>query len=559
MSFFGAALAALALSTTHLAAAQTPEPEQPRLCVMIVVDQLIPEQLERLEPWLDGGLGRLWKEGRVYRRAQLAHGLTFTAPGHVSAATGMWPVNHGVVANRWYDRETRRSVYCCEDPEARMVSNAGVQVEEKDYRRSPVLSFVPTIAHHIEAHAEGARTISICAKDRAAVGMAGRAGELALWWDWRTAAGFVTSSFYSESLPEWVREWNLGWRERASGYLWKRSFEGELVGAAVAEDERDGEYAVNGWTRSMPHQFREVEAGASKKERSRLAKQVYESALGDEFVADLTLRALATGEYGTDETLDLLAASFASTDTAGHLFGPFSVEVTDVVLRLDALLGKIFKDLDERVGEGRWVCGLTSDHGVLALPEELVKRGLGGVRVPKKQVGADRKALADHIAKLHAGGLVLKTATEGVYLDRAKMAELKLDAVKVREDVRDYALSEMTAIAQAYTQEEIELAIYQGTDDALLELAARSYVSNRSPDVFLQHKPWHLMGEVGGTTHGSPYEYDRRIPLLFLGAPFAAEARFEHATSCDMVPTLLHACGIETEFKFDGADLLSED
>lgn len=555
MKLIAAAIAAIASS---FASAETPTTEPPRLCVLIVVDQLIPEQLERLEPWLDGGLGRMWREGRVYRRAQLDHALTFTAPGHVSAATGMWPSHHGVVANRWYDRETRRNVYCCEDPDARMVTADGVQSDQKDYRRSPVLSAAPSISHFVEAHAEGARTIAICAKDRAAIALAGRAGELAIWWDWRQASGFVGSSFYGDSIPDWVNAWNKDWRERASGYLWEKSYEGELRGAGVAPDERDGEYSINGWTRSMPHKFREVAADAPTKELSRLGKQVYESALSDQFVADLTMRALATNEYGTDATLDLLAVSFASTDTVGHLFGPFSVEVTDVVLRLDALLAKIFADLDERVGKGRWVCGLTADHGVLALPEELVQRGVGARRVPKKQVAGDRRALKAHIAKLNGEDLVLKIQPEGVYLDQVRMAELKLDAEQVRKDVREYAVANLAGVARGYTQEEIKAAIASGTDDAMLCLASNSYFAGRSPDVFLQQEPWCLLGEVAGTTHGSPYAYDLRVPLMFLGPGFESEMRFEHATSCDLVPTLLSASGIETDHAFDGRDLFKE-
>ena len=556
MKLFSVALAILIFST-RLFAAQAPEsePEPPRLCVLIVVDQLIPDQFERLEPWLDGGLGRLWNEGRVYRRAKLAHGLTFTAPGHVSAATGVFPSRHGVVANRWFDRDTRKSVYCCKDDEARMVTSAGVQSEQKDYRRSPMLAQVPGIAHYIEANAQGARTISICAKDRAAVALAGRAGELALWWDSRHASGFVGSSFYSEQLPEWVRAWNASWEERASGYVWERSFEGELRGANVAEDEREGEYAANGWTRSMPHHFREVAAESKQGERNRLAKQVYESALGDEFVAEMALQALATDEYGTDDTLDLFALAFASTDTAGHLFGPNSVEVTDVILRLDKLLARIFADLDNRVGKGRWVCGFTSDHGVLDLPEELVRREIGAVRVPKKQVSADRLALKSYIAQLHGEHLVLKVQSEGVFLDQARIAELELDEAEVRKEVQAFALQNLTGVDQAFTQEQIVAALESGTSNALLRLASRSYFEGRSPDVFLQPKPWHLLGEVGGTTHGSPYVYDRKIPLIFLGANFAAESRFEPASSCDLVPTLLGACGVETDFGFDGRDL----
>lgn len=532
--------------------------QPPRLCVVVLVDQLIPEQLERLEPWLEGGLGRLWREGRVFRRASLAHGVSFTAPGHVSAATGVYPSRHGVVANAWYDRSSRKGVYCCEDDSARLVTNDGVQPEAKVYRRSPALCEVPGIATHVKSAGQGGRALSICGKDRAAIALAGRGGDLALWWDWRTGSGFAGSSFYTDELPEWVRTWNESWSAQASGFVWEPVTKGELEGSGTAVDDRDGEFQAHGWTRSMPHEFPRLTEESPPKQVSRLARLVYESALADEFTAQLAIEALRSGEFGTDDSLDLLALAFASTDTTGHLFGPYSREVTDVVVRLDRLLGEILRELDERVGDGRWVLALTSDHGVLELPESLRARDVDARRVPLSELEADRNALSQHLEREFGESLVLRQQAEGIYLNHQLMREKGIDAGRVRASTRDFLAAKADWVHAGHTLDEIQDALRDGTDNALLRLASRSYFEGRSPDVFVQQKPGYLLAEAAGTTHGTPYDYDRDIPLLFYGPGFAAGHRFEPATSCDLVPTLLDALGVAVDFEFDGRVLSRE-
>ena len=155
------------LSLATVVASALPE-EPPRLAVIISVDQLFPEQLDRLEPWLEGGLGRIWREGQVHRAAMLPYSASETGPGHATVSTGCLPARHGIVGNAFHDRATSRTIYCVGDDSARLVGQLGVG---EGSGPSPANLLVPTIGDRLREAVPGARVLSIAGKDRSAVGM----------------------------------------------------------------------------------------------------------------------------------------------------------------------------------------------------------------------------------------------------------------------------------------------------------------------------------------------------------------------------------------------------
>lgn len=542
--------------------------DRPRLAVVLVVDQLIPENLRRLEPVFEGGLARLLRQGLVFERAQLAHGLSYTAPGHFSAGSGMLPSRHGVVANGWLDTEAKRSVYCTEDDDVRLVDSDGVHEDSKSHRRSPKLSQVSGIADFIEEAFPGvSRTISISGKDRAAVGTAGQRPDFAFWWDKKKASGFVSSTWYDQSLPPWVIEWNESWASRVSGETWtelRPELKERLRELGTAEDDREGEYLVFDKDRSFPHPMPVLPSPTEEavaKDRAaaarKLAGTVYTSPWIDQFAIELARRAIPELKLGADEATDVLCLSLTAVDTVGHLFGPYSRELTDVMLRIDALLGELFADLDQQVGEGRWVLGFTSDHGVLELPEERVARGEGGGRISRRVIDASMRDLTEALDKTYGAGLFWRRDSSGVYFDRAALRERELDFAEVRTFARDHLLGQDNDLwHHAFTAEEVIEG--RGAVDPWLPVLAASYYEGRSPDVFLMGPPWHILGDVAGTTHGSPYPYDRRIPLIFYGPGVERGLRYDAAYSIDLVPTLLDLLGVDAQRTFDGRSKLGK-
>lgn len=549
----------LGLLTAGAAIAHTPTTKeaaeaQPRLVVLIAVDQMIPEQLERLAPWFDGGLARLVREGRQFRAAQLPYSKTLTGPGHISLASGTYPSTHGVPGNGFFDRACNASVYCVEDEEVRPVV-AGDPAGSGS-ARSPRNVRVPALGDFLRAADERSQVVSIAGKDRAAVGLGGQHPQHALWWD-RGQGGFMTSSWYAEVLPGWVAAWNAGWLEQVGGFEWRPVAGRSLAGSGTAADEREGESGFLMQGRGFPYTLPPAPDEPDAKALARFASVAFATPLIDRFTLELAAEAVEALDLGADEAPDLLAVGLSACDLVGHSFGPYSAEVTDVVLRLDVGLGRLFALLDERVGPERWIACLSSDHGVLDLPEGLVERGVGAVRVPDGYRVLDA-TVTRRLEAVHGAAFGAHGTSGGIALDVDAIQAAGLELADVRRLVRDAAL-EVDWVARAYTWDELAEEGAAASDDAWKVLEARSFVPDRCPDVLVQSKPWYLLESTSGTSHGSPYPYDRRVPLVFWGAGFGAGWSLEPVSSVDAVPTLLARLGIDPGVKLDGKALPRRD
>jgi hypothetical protein len=521
-----------------LLASQQPKPaEPPRLVVMIAVDQLVPEQLQRLASRFTGGFRRILDEGAVFWRATVDYACTETGPGHATFATGRWPRHHGIVGNLFFDRGAGRTAYCVADPAVHPVTALGLDAEREG--TSPANLIGDTLADLLAKGAPGSKTVSIAGKDRSAILMGGRAPGAALWWH-SAVGGFASSSHYGEKLPEFASVWNAAWRERARGWEWRPEVTGDLSVLGTAPDEREGESKRGGRTlpRTLPQ------------EDGPLAGAVLFSPLLDYFTLELSILALDTQALGRDDAVDLLALSLSACDTLGHAYGPDSVEVTDLLVRDDRELERLFRALDERVGKGRWIACLSSDHGVLDLPEALAAGLVGARRVRGADLAALRKAVEEAVEAEYPGhgDLDLDFSEAGFAFDEPAALAAGIEPSTLRERIAA-ASEENEWVADAYTREEL---LATGEADPWLTLYRRCALAERCPDVVLRPEPWLLFDTPEGTSHGSPYPYDRRVPLAFLGGPVKPQQRFDAASPTDAVPTLLALLGLPVPKDVDG-------
>lgn len=528
----------IALAALLLLAQQKSAAQPPRLVVVISVDQLVPEQLQRLAPHLDGGFGRFLREGTVFWRATVDYSATETGPGHATLATGRFPRSHGIVGNMIPERTRGQVIYCVGDERARSVTSAGPVPDSRS--SSPVNLIGPALGDLLEERAPGSKCISIAGKDRAAVLMGGQSPDAALWWH-STAGGFASSSHYGETLPEFARVWNEVWVERARGWRWEAELPPHVARLGTTADDVVGESTRAG--RTLPRTL--------ASEVVALAPQISGTPLGDHFTLELATLALETEALGRDEVVDLLAIGLSGCDYVGHGHGPWSVEVTDLLLRNDRELGRLFSHLDQSVGKGRWLAVLTSDHGVLDLPEVLQNEAVGARRVQPAEVEALKKSVEQALLAQHPEGLEvgLRYFELGFSFDEAKARAAGVEPHELRTLIAA-AARETDWIEDAYTKEQLDAADDGG--DPWLRLYQRSQHPERGPDVALRPEPWLLFDFPEGTSHGSPYPYDRRVPLCFLGPGVPAEARFDAASPTDIVPTVLERLGLAVPAGLDG-------
>jgi predicted AlkP superfamily pyrophosphatase or phosphodiesterase len=263
---------------------------------------------------------------------------------------------------------------------------------------------------------------------------------------------------------------------------------------------------------------------------------------GNELLLDFVLRAVEAENLGAGNKTDYLTVSFSSNDLLGHQYGPDSQEVLDVTLRSDLIVRDLLNALDRKVGKGRYALALSADHGICPIPEVSAAHGKNARRV---QIVPLLAAAAAHLSSVYGtpGGKEVWIETQEmpwVYLNYKLLAARGLRAADVTEAVAAY-LRRQPSIQAVYTRTQIEgLA-----DDEFLRLLRKSYVPDRCGDLAIISKPYHLMTTYAtGTTHGTPHEYDRHVPLILAGPGVPPGRSDEPVTPQAAVPFLAWAAGV---------------
>ncbi len=527
------------------AALSEPKGDDVRLVVVIGVDQMIPEQLDRLAPFFSGGFARFARDGLVFPEAMLEHGISETGPGYTTLGTGTLPARHGIVSNEWLDAEGER-IYCMFDGASAPVVDAG---RVAGSGLSPKNVRVPALGDLLRAADADSRVVAIGGKDRSAIGLGGRRPDVCLWWN-RAGGGFMTSLWYADELPDWVLAWNADWTDRFDGGEWangwKLALPDGIERAGTALDENEGE-ASRDRIEALVATARTVEG---ERRRALLGQYAFATPIVDLCVVEAAELAVSNLELGQDEHPDTLLLGLSACDIIGHSHGPLSAEVTDQLLRLDRALGQLFDRLDAGVGAEHWIAVLSADHGALLLPPEERRRGVPARVFPASVADATVDAVRGALLEQFGRDLVAGATEDGIRLRADRLAEGGLELAAVRAAAASAARSASDAAGPAgdwlervFTFE--ELASAPDDLDPVRRLMAASFDRERSPDVSFVRRPWSLVGFDVGTTHGTPYPYDRRVVLAFLGEGIGAGRRFDRASLTDVVPTLLAWLGVE--------------
>ena len=508
------ALAALAVLTIFLTipglASGTPPgsgSNSPKLVVVIVVDGLSEAQTIRYAPQMKGGLGTLLREGAWFTNAEYAHSTTLTAVGHATILTGAHPYVHGVVGNYWKDRDTGKPVYSVEDDryaplEGPSLPHAGT---------SPMRLQVPTIGDQLRLMTDlRAKVVGVSGKDRGAILLAGHLGT-AYFYN-KHSGHFSSTTYYMKEFPQWwTAYYAASPQERWRGQTWSLL----LPAGAYAPIERgtDAYHGdVEGLGVTFPHQL----AGADGAHLSKYYSQLPYTPFADEYTLDFA-RAAVLGEHLGDNPAgvpDLLAISLSTLDHMNHDFGTLSREAHDQLLRLDQSLGAFFKFLDEQVGLDKTLIAFTADHGFGYIPEYRLKLGLEGGRIDSKDMDARLNDFL--VGRFGQGAFVRGFTNPTVYLNMGAVEKTGNDPAAVESAAATF-LRDYPGIADVFTRTQLLGAGLPNTP--LARLALLSWNPSRSGELFvIQKSGWFLLNDSDLlATHGSPWNYDRNVPLLLMG------------------------------------------
>jgi predicted AlkP superfamily pyrophosphatase or phosphodiesterase len=522
---FVALLAALAavLALRVWPAHQASGSGAPRLLLFISVDQMRYDYLTRFAPFYGGGFKTLRERGAIFPNAYYRHANTETGPGHSVLLSGRSGWHSGIVANQWFDAVLKREVNVVEDPAVRNIGGSGA-----GYGASPVNFSGFTVGDMLKKRTPGSRVVGISLKDRAAILMSGPRADAAYWFD-PGSGGFVTSTYYAKTPPAWLRQWNAKrladspqWR------VWSRLLPDEALYQKYAGPD-DVKAEWDGVDTVFPHHVREAPPSA------KFYDDLRRTPFGDELLLDAALDAMAAHQLGADDDPDVLAIGFSSSDVIGHTYGPDSQEQMDEYLRLDLTLGRLLDEVDRRVGLDRVLVGLSADHGVMPLVENLQARGVAARRVRTTEILEPvTRALESRFGPQN--GLVARFSAPDFYLDLDAIVRHGLARHEV-EAVAAQALLDTGLVEKVYTHE--QLLGDPPADDPYFPFMRRSFYQPRSPHLTVLLRPWtYLSDRAGGTGHGTPYEYDRHVPIVFLGPSVKPGT---YPTACgpeDIAPTL---------------------
>ncbi|MCA6074043.1 alkaline phosphatase PafA [Fulvivirga sedimenti] len=507
----------LSLIFTLTCIIHTQAQEKPRLVVGIVVDQMRMDYIYRFQHRFgNDGFRRLIREGYTLDNAHYNYVPTSTGPGHTSVYTGTTPANHGVIGNSWYDKFIDKNVYCAGDENYNTVG-----ADDDNGQMSPHRMLTTTFTDQLRLALPESKVIGISIKDRGAIFPAGHLG-LAYWYD-PSSGDFITSDYYHSELPKWVERFNK--RRFPVKYMrqtWK-TLEPINTYEASGPDESPYEQGLLGKT-TFPYDL--------SKSDDKSFGLLNSTPFGNDLLTELAITAIEEEKLGQDdERTDVLAVSFSSTDYIGHNFGPRSVEVEDTYLRLDQNIAQLLRTLDDEVGPGNYTVFLTADHGVADVPKYLMDQS-----VPAGYLQGNLEVNEYLTAQLGEGNWVRNVSFGQIFLNHELFEEKNISISETCNKLVTYLLKK-DGIGYAWTADNLMRSSFD--EQGIKGLFVRGYNLERSGDVAFSLEPgWLWSSNERGTSHGSAFNYDTHVPVIFFGKNVRQGRTAIYHTITDIAPTI---------------------
>lgn len=483
----------------------------PKLTVVLVVDQFSYIYLQKLEPFLKGGFKTLKENGINYTNAYFAHAQPGTFPGHVGISTGTLPKDHGIVGNYWYNPTTGKKITGLEEKSADKIMVDGF---------SDQFMMCNNFTHK--------EAIAISIKDRASIAMASKLGK-AIWFDNKTGK-FVSSEKYYAKLPQWLEafnknkfevenlSWNLAYPQKKEAYQFKDALNDTYSEYKVVLDNDTLTLSDKNSTSTTPYE-----------------KFVLSPSSNDELLklAELTINENLKRK---DDSL-LLWVSISAIDLLGHMVGPESIAILDMIYHLDLRLGKFLDFVNQKCGTGESLVLLTADHGVTPIVELLAKRGLNAQRINQKEWIQEINSTIE--TKLGVKNIITNFKTPTLYVNQKELGSL--DAQKRTQLITELKkkITQYTWIKNIWTTDELLKSKLE--KNSIEQYFKNQIYPGRSGQIVIQTLPYvYITNYHTGTGHDSPYNYDTHVPITIYGSGLKPQNVCKTVSPLQIPSTLAH-------------------
>jgi predicted AlkP superfamily pyrophosphatase or phosphodiesterase len=516
---------------------------KPKLVVGIVVDQMRYDFLTRFaNRYGQNGFAKLQREGFSCQNHHFNYMPTKTGPGHASIFTGTTPSVHGIIANDWYVKETKSKINCVSDSSVFLVGS----LDEGKPGFSPKQLLTTTLGDQIRKSTQfRGKSIGVSLKNRGAILPAGKMANGAYWFS-ETDGSFQTSTYYRNELPDWVNDFNSkNLSDQYLSQLWETLFPIETYVASSADCVLF-EHSID------PNSLPIFPYNLSEIRKSWDYELLKITPFGNDLLLEFAKAALKGEELGKDSIMDFLSISFSSTDEVGHRYGPNSIEIEDIYLRLDRNISELIDYLDTEIGQNAYLLFLTSDHGVAEVPKQFMEKGLNIGYYSEKAIFQEIKQA---VIQNFGYDLVENFSNCQFYLNDDVLATSTFTSQEVENFIVKRAI-QIPGVKMAFTRKELSSGVSNKNPDYLVQ---NGWNQERSGEVALvMELGWisNAYEEKGGTTHGSPWNYDTHVPLIFYGNGVPKGKRIEKSFSEEIVPTICQILGLEYPMGSTGNPIL---
>ena len=481
---------------------------KPKLVVGIVVDQMRYDYIYTYWDKLSAnGFKKLVNKGFNCKNTNYNYVPTFTGPGHASIYTGTTPAIHGIIANDWFDAKNNLQVYCAGDSTTNSIGTGSERG-----KMSPHHLMTTTIGDEIKINTNGkSKVIGISLKDRGAILPAGHNANGAFWLDDSTG-NWITSSFYMNTLPKWVSDYNA--KNRTKELLnkkWETVLPIEQYSESLEDNSKyERPFPGEKWP-VFPHNLPLIFDTMAKRKFGLIKATPF----GNTITKEMAIEAIKAESLGKDFYTDLLCVSFSSPDYIGHQFGPKSIEQEDGFIRLDLDLAELISFLEKEVGKENFVLFLTADHAAVDVPSYLLDQKIpaGYANLGESGRWMDSVLNVNYKITNQKEHIISNIMNQQVYLNHDLIEKNKLNKNEIIDWIANEYLN-LDGVVQVYTYEDMAKNEYV---DLIPSMIQNGFHTQRSGDIIINMESGWVEFYKTGTTHGSPYSYDSHVPLIWYG------------------------------------------
>jgi len=503
---------------------RTIPPEKPKLIISIVIEEMRYDFIDRFwNKFEEGGFKRLVGEGTYFKNAQLNYMFTQSSPGYASIYTGATPSVHGIVADQWYKALSNTIVKSTAYKRAKTIgSNSGYG------KYAPKHLVTTTFSDEYKLIDPKSKIISLALDPTAAVLSGGHMSNAAYWIDDKTGK-WISSSYYLDSLPQWVNIFNnKNYQNTYLDKIWSTLYPLSHY-TESRNDTTNYEYGYGNNNFTFPYDISTF---------SRIKKDYPDytyfnkTPFGNNYTESFAIASIVGEDLGKDAHTDFLNIAFTATKEIANRFGPLSVEMEDTYLRLDKELAHFLDFLDTEIGKHNILIVLSANHGVSYATQYLTNRKIPSGNFKSQYAIALLKSYLN--ATYGKGDWVKMYYNQQIYLNKSLIEDSKLNITEVQQKVADFMV-QFEGVANAISSSILMKSEFRNGMYAKMQ---NSYNQKRSGDIMLNLNPAWIQDVSLTASSNSPYVYDTHIPLIWYGWRIKHQEKTEDVNITDIAPTI---------------------